>query len=57
MAIKASDNFKIYQNPNGPSIGTLTRKVIEKDGLYFKPYLFFSQYMLYNFNNSFTFLY
>ena len=36
MAIKASDNFKIYQNPNGPSIGTLTRKVIEKDGLYFK---------------------
>ena len=36
MAVKASDNFKVYQNENGPSIGTLTRKVIEKDGLYFK---------------------
>ena len=36
MAIKASDNFKVYQNEKGPSVGTLSRKVIEKDGLYFK---------------------
>ena len=36
MAIKASDNFKVYRNENGPSIGTVTRNVIEKDGFYFK---------------------
>ncbi len=36
MAVKASDNFKIYQNPNGPVVSTVTRKIIEKDGLYFK---------------------
>ena len=36
MAIKASDNFKVYQNENGPVISTLIRKIIEKDGLYFK---------------------
>ena len=36
MAVKASDNKKVYLNENGPSIGTVTRKVIEKDGLYFK---------------------
>lgn len=36
MAIKASDNAKFYKNENGPAIGTLSRKVIEKDGLYFK---------------------
>ena len=36
MAKKASDNYKIYKNPNGPDIGTVSRKVIEKDGLYFK---------------------
>jgi len=36
MAIKASDNFKVYHNPNGPDISTVMRPVIEKDGLYFK---------------------
>ena len=36
MAIKASDNFKTYRNPNGPTITTVTRGVIEADGLYFK---------------------
>ena len=36
MAIKASDNFKTYRNPNGPTITTGTRPVIEADGLYFK---------------------
>ena len=36
MAIKASDNFKTYRNPNGPTITTVTRGVIEQDGLYFK---------------------
>ena len=36
MAVKASDNKKIYLNENGPSIGAVSRSVIEKDGLYFK---------------------
>ena len=36
MAKKASDNFKRYLNPNGPAVSTMSRKVIEKDGLYFK---------------------
>lgn len=36
MAKKASDNVKYYKNPNGPTIGTVSRKIIEKDGLYFK---------------------
>ena len=36
MAIKASDNFKVYHNPNGPDISTLNRPIIEADGLYFK---------------------
>ncbi|MBQ8833781.1 MAG: glycoside hydrolase family 3 C-terminal domain-containing protein [Oscillospiraceae bacterium] len=36
MAIKASDNFKTYHNENGPDITTLTRPVIQQDGLYFK---------------------
>ena len=36
MAIKASDNFKTYQNPNGPTITTVARPVIEENGLYFK---------------------
>ena len=36
MAKKASENVRYYQNPNGPVIGTVSRKVIEKDGLYFK---------------------
>ena len=36
MAKKASDNLKYYHNPNGPTIGTVSRRVIEKDGLTFK---------------------
>ena len=36
MAIKASDNFKVYHNPNGPDISTVARPVFEVDGLYFK---------------------
>ena len=36
MAKKASENFKLYQNPNGPDITTVARPVIEQDGLYFK---------------------
>ena len=36
MAIKASDHFKSYHNENGPLITTLTRPVLEADGLYFK---------------------
>ena len=36
MAIKASDNFNTYRNPNGPTITTVKRPVIECDGLYFK---------------------
>lgn len=36
MAGKASDRIKYYNNPGGPTIGTVNRKVIEKDGLYFK---------------------
>lgn len=36
MAKKASENFKIYHNENGPDISTVTRPVIEADGLYFK---------------------
>ena len=36
MAIKASDHFKTYRNPNGPTITTVTRPVIEAEGLYFK---------------------
>ena len=36
MAVKASDNFKSYVNPNGPVVSTVTRKSVEKDGLYFK---------------------
>ena len=34
--MKASENIKYYQNPDGPVISTVSRKVIEKDGLYFK---------------------
>ena len=34
--MKASENIQYYQNPDGPVIGTVSRKVIEKDGLYFK---------------------
>ncbi len=36
MAIKASDHFQRYHNENGPEITTLSRPVIESDGLYFK---------------------
>lgn len=36
MAKKASEHVTYYQNKNGPTIGTLTRKVLEQDGLYFK---------------------
>lgn len=36
MAKKASDNFKLYRNPNGPDITTVARPIIEADGLYFK---------------------
>lgn len=36
MAKKASENFKVYHNENGPDISTVTRPVIEADGLYFK---------------------
>ena len=36
MAVKASDNFKVYENPKGPKISTVTRKVFQKDKLYFK---------------------
>ena len=33
---KASENIKYYHNPNGPVIGTVSRKILERDGLYFK---------------------
>lgn len=36
MAEKASKNLKVYSNPGGPDIGTVGRRIIEKDGLYFK---------------------
>lgn len=36
MAVKASDHYKSYVNPNGPVVSTVGRKIIEKDGLYFK---------------------
>lgn len=36
MAVKASDNIKRYHNPDGPEIGSVSRRVIERDGLYFK---------------------
>ena len=36
MAIKASDHFKCFHNPNGPDITTVNRPVFEVDGLYFK---------------------
>ena len=36
MAVKASERVKRYQNPNGPTISTVERKVIEQDGLSFK---------------------
>lgn len=36
MNMKASDLFKTYHNPNGPTITTMARPVLEQDGLYFK---------------------
>ncbi len=36
MAKKASDHFRSYQNSNGPTITTVIRPILEKDGLYFK---------------------
>ena len=36
MTKKASDCVKYYQNENGPVIGTVSGRMIEKDGLYFK---------------------
>lgn len=36
MAVKASDKVHYYNNPNGPIISTVSRKIIEKDGFYFK---------------------
>lgn len=36
MTKKASDHIRYYENENGPVIGTVSRHVIEKDGLYFK---------------------
>lgn len=36
MTKKASDHIHYYQNPEGPVIGTVSRTIIEKDGLYFK---------------------
>lgn len=36
MAVKASEHIKKYQNSEGPDIGVVSRRVIEKDGLTFK---------------------
>ena len=36
MAVKASEHFKVYQNPEGPVISTVTRPVLQEGGLYFK---------------------
>ena len=36
MAGKASENYKVYENPGGPKVSTVARRIIEKDGLYFK---------------------
>lgn len=36
MAVKASEHFKTYHNAAGPDITTVTRPIIEQDGLYFK---------------------
>lgn len=36
MAKKASEHYRLYRNPDGPTIGTVSRNVIEQDGLRFK---------------------
>ena len=53
MAIKASDNFKTYKNPNGPDITTVTRPVFEAEGLFFKDIDGTGNYYELNFGLSF----
>ncbi|WP_322172988.1 glycoside hydrolase family 3 protein [Acutalibacter caecimuris] len=36
MENKQEQAYQVYQNPNGPAIGTAGAKIIEQDGLYFK---------------------
>ena len=36
MAKKASENIRCFHNPGGPTITTVKRGIIQKDGLYFK---------------------
>ena len=36
MAKKASEHYKVYYNPDGPAVSTVSRGIIEEDGLYFK---------------------
>ena len=36
MAKKASEHYKRYVNTNGPTVSTMSRKIIETDGLFFK---------------------
>ena len=36
MAKKATENVRYFENANGPVIGTVSRQIIEKDGMYFK---------------------
>lgn len=36
MTKKASDHFRRFENPNGPTITTVDRPVFQQDGLYFK---------------------
>ena len=36
MAGKAAEYVKYYKNTDGPVIASVSRKVIEQDGLYFK---------------------
>ena len=33
---KASDHIQYHPNPDGPVIGTVSRPVLEQDGLFFK---------------------
>ena len=36
MTKKANELYQVYHNPNGPKVSTVTRKIIQQDGLYFK---------------------
>ena len=36
MAKKASDRVRYYENQGGSTIGTVSRTIIQQDGLYFK---------------------